>query len=849
MFIFRFVLLTCLLLNALSTSASERHYVDHVVVAINDLDKGMELLEEMTGVKPVYGGAHPNLGTHNALISLGDRSYLELLAPNPAVSREDIAPEMTLYIDAIEKIETLTPILWAVGTTDMAATRGALADAGIVLPEPNPGSRRKPDGSLLQWQGATLEKGQSAATPFFIEWGEGSSPALDSPHGCQLRELNLASADVDALQKLLDTLSLDITASAGPADAQGLELDCPNGPVSIGALAPENNVREEAVREMDVRNPQAVEAFIDGAVNSLMDKFYSPFGVVRVIKDGELILAKGYGYQDVDDKVPVDPDNTMYRPGSISKLFTWVSVLQLEEQGKLDLDTDVNEYLTQFQVEDSWPGQPVTLRHILTHTAGFEDGMFGYLIIDDPARIVPLAESLERYQPKRVNPPGQYVAYSNWGTNLAGLIVANLSGMNFNDYVQANIFDVLGMENATFVEPLPEKFEPLMAKRYGMQAGRYHEKPYEIIANFGPAGALAASASELEKFGRALLNGGEYKGRRILQPETVERFLDQQFSHDERTRGLGLGTIHYPYNGIDIVGHDGGTTTFISHLGLAPEEDLIFITSFSGPAAGRVHQNLIWPFYDQFFPPAEVQLDPPADFSERAPLYAGLYQWRRSSFTKVESLLRLVSGVEVTPTDRDTLMIAGREFVEEDTHLFREVDGQKRFAFQVDGSGKVTGMIDDGLAVNHYFRAPFYVGMGFIAPMGGLSLLVFLGVLLRFFYQRPVIRALTGPERQAVYASTGVAAANWLFVIFTALALALNLDSLIYEVPDLLKLALVFPVLAILGAFYHLYQSYRVWSGGLCHSTWARLRFSVVTIAALFMAWFYYYWNVTVFTV
>ena len=236
MFIFRFVLLTCLLLNALSTSASERHYVDHVVVAINDLDKGMELLEEMTGVKPVYGGAHPNLGTHNALISLGDRSYLELLAPNPAVSREDIAPEMTLYIDAIEKIETLTPILWAVGTTDMAATRGALADAGIVMPEPNPGSRRKPDGSLLQWQAATLEKGQSAATPFFIEWGEGSSPALDSPHGCQLRKLKLASADVAALQKLLDTLSLDIMASAAPADAQALELDCPKDPVSIGAI-------------------------------------------------------------------------------------------------------------------------------------------------------------------------------------------------------------------------------------------------------------------------------------------------------------------------------------------------------------------------------------------------------------------------------------------------------------------------------------------------------------------------------------------------------------------------------------------------------------------------------------
>ena len=203
---------------------------------------------------------------------------------------------------------------------------------------------------------------------------------------------------------------------------------------------------------LNVTDPAVVEAFIDGAVKPVMKKSHGASGVVMVMKDGEVILNKGYGYQDIEAQIPVDAYNTLFRPGSISKLFTWVAVLQLEEQGKLDLDTDVNEYLTQFKVEDTWPGQPVTLRHIMTHRGGFEDGALGYLIIDDPERIMPLAEALEKYQPYRVNPPGDHTSYSNWGTSLAGLIVANLSGVEFNQYLRENIFDVLDMQHASFVK-------------------------------------------------------------------------------------------------------------------------------------------------------------------------------------------------------------------------------------------------------------------------------------------------------------------------------------------------------------------------------------------------------------
>src|SRR5690606_12962398 len=148
--------------------------------------------------------------------------------------------------------------------------------------------------------------------------------------------------------------------------------------------------------------------------------------------------------QDVDRRIPVDPHRTLFRPGSVSKLFTWVAVMQLVEQGKLSLDEDVNTYLKGFRIRDTFK-EPITLRHIMTHTAGFEDGNLGFMILQDPRRMISLRESMKRFQPKRVNPPGAQAAYSNYATALAGLIVEIVSGQPFNDYIARNIFDVLQM--------------------------------------------------------------------------------------------------------------------------------------------------------------------------------------------------------------------------------------------------------------------------------------------------------------------------------------------------------------------------------------------------------------------
>lgn len=595
----------------------------------------------------------------------------------------------------------------------------------------------------------------------------------------------------------------------------------------------------------DVTNSAEVEAFVDGVVKPVMQKEHSPSGVVTVMKDGEIVFAKGYGYIDVEKRIPVDPDTSMFRPGSISKLFTWLSVMQLYELGKLDLDTDVNTYLTQFKVKDTFPGQPITLRHIMTHTTGFEDGGFGYLILNDPARLMPLSDSLEKYQPERIVPPGTRVAYSNWATALAGLIVENISGSNFNKYVQTHFFEPLGMTHSTFVEPLPAELEPFMAKAYAYKAGKYKKLKYEIIGNFGPAGASAVSALDMTKFARALLNGGELDGKRILKAETLQKMLDEGFVHDDRLRGMGLGFIKRQYGteGLNVYGHDGGTTIFLSHFGLSQSENFMLFSSFSGPGGAAVHSAFVKNFYDEFFPRELPYIEPPIDFQERGKKYEGIYVQSRSNFSKIESIGRALNGLEVALMPDNTLLIHNDRYVEIDENLFRQVNDNRRIAFQENEDGSIAGFVFDGLGVTYMYPAAFYEAKGYVMLCVGLSLLAFILVFVRLWLQWARYRAFTGFEKAAYRASIAIAGTNLLFFTFVGFGLQGGILSLYYAIPLPIKVALIFPIIAVFAVGYHLYTTYKVWQQGAFENRWARVRHTLVSLFGLWMLTFYYTWN------
>jgi len=603
-----------------------------------------------------------------------------------------------------------------------------------------------------------------------------------------------------------------------------------------------------ALEISDLDRPKIIEAFADGLVLPLMKNNNSPSGSVAIMKAGKLIFAKGYGYQDIERNIPVDPARTLFRPGSVSKLFTWVSVMQMVEQGKLDLDVDINRYLKTFQINDTFPGQPVTMRQIMTHTTGFEDGFLGYLIIDDPARIIPLATAMKKYQPERINPPGKQTAYSNYAASLAGLIVANLSGMEFSDYVKKNIFDVLGMTSSSFVEPLPDHLRGNMAVTYAFEGGKYVEKPFEIISNFMPAGALSSTSTDMVKFAEAILNGGEYHGGRILKPETVRQMLTRNFTHDDRMMGMALGFYETEHNGLRFVGHGGDTGYFHSELVIDQQNDLVFFISFSGKGGRFVRSAFKNSFYDSFYPKEKGQIPPPPDPAESADKYGGTYLFWRSNFSNIEKAMMLFSAISIKPTAENRLIIGlgnkVNQYARIGKNLFRNINGSDKIAFQEDDRGAITGFVLDGLPFMSTFKAPFYYTSGFNFVLLGFSMVVFLGVLLRLACQWPRYKALSGADRKAARSAGMVAIINLLVLLVGAAVIIITGDQIFAKIPLLFKIWLILPIFATLAGLYNLYHLLLVWKGRLYRNIWERLCFSIVTFCALFMGWFYYFWNI-----
>ena len=195
---------------------------------------------------------------------------------------------------------------------------------------------------------------------------------------------------------------------------------------------------------------------------------------------------------DTEKRTPVDPAQTLFRPGSVSKLFTWTAIMQLVEQGKIDLDADVNTYLKDFKVDATFP-EPVKVRNIMTHTGGFEDGGVGYLFAGTAEDLLPLGQWLAAHQPARVRPPttdfsdGTNASYSNWATALGGHIVEVVRASRSRVHRAAHL-QPLGMERSTFREPLPEPLAPRMSGGYSFEAGAFKPHGFEFIHAAGQPG-------------------------------------------------------------------------------------------------------------------------------------------------------------------------------------------------------------------------------------------------------------------------------------------------------------------------------------------------------------------------
>jgi len=592
-------------------------------------------------------------------------------------------------------------------------------------------------------------------------------------------------------------------------------------------------------------DPAELEAFVDGVMRIQLDEHNSAGAVVTVVKDGQVFFTKGYGYSDWKARTPVDPQRTLFRIGSISKLFVWTSVMQLVEQGQLDLDADVNGYLDGVEVAAAYE-RPVTLKDILTHSAGFEDWVIE-LFGDEPGDVRPLAEILAEQMPARVRPPGEVSSYSNHATGMAALIVEQVAGIPWDRYVQERILDPLGMEQFSFAQPLPESLARDMSKGYSGERPNLEEEKFEYVPLY-PVGAAAASGTAMARFMMAHLQLGALGDARILQEETARRMQSDLFRMAPGVNAAAHGFYEMSAHGERIIGHGGDTFWFHSELALFPERNLGVFVSFNSQGGGAATGEFLDAFVDRYFPEDEVVPEPPAEAGERFAHLVGRYRANRFSHTTIAKLAALGS-VSVKATDEGTLRALDTEWVEVAPLTFDERYGDRELVFREGEDGRVTHFLLADVPVVAFERVPWRENIFLHAPIFAFVLVMLLGAvaawplgwLARRWY-RVKNEDLARIPAQARWALRLTAAVFLAFLLGLALVVGSDAEAIAISVPASLKILLAFPLvgaaLTLACVYYAVVVQQQEFGRRL-----GRLAYSTTVLAFVLLLWQLNVWN------
>ncbi len=555
-------------------------------------------------------------------------------------------------------------------------------------------------------------------------------------------------------------------------------------------------------------DPAELEAFVDGIMAAQLKDKHIAGATIAVVVDNKPFWSKGYGYADVEAKTPVDPATTMFRIGSVSKLLTWTAIMRLAQEGKLDLDADINEYLQDFKIPATYP-EPITLKHLLSHTPGFEDhviALFGH----DAEDVGPLGEVLARRLPARVRKPGELASYSNHGTAIAGYIVQEVSGMPWAEYIEQTILEPLGMQHTTVRQPPEDELPAEMSKGYAYSQGKFVKKGFEYVPP-APAGSTSSSAGDMVKFMIMHLQNGKYEDQQILDEATARQMHSLLFTHDPRIEGMAYGFMRMKYGAEEIIEHGGDTEAFHSFFVLIPERKFGFFVSYNTTTAGAARNTLLQAMMDRYFPVAEqAAVKPTDDFASRAKLYPGQYSAIRHSYSTLAKIGKLFSVADASVDDDELLLsFNGGElalrFVEVEPRLFREVDGQRMVAFEDDGERPPEHLYLSGSPVA-WQRLKWYETPAFNLVLLSACVVVFASAVIGW-----PLAAFINRDRDPPLARTaGSRFASWLGWLTCLTALAIlglamipfsNPSQIGYGVPPLLKgLLLATPALAALVA-------------------------------------------------
>ncbi len=632
-----------------------------------------------------------------------------------------------------------------------------------------------------------------------------------------------------------------------------LAMLAPIGAAASGAAAEAGDVPATAdgpSETPDPTDPEQVNTLLDEVIPEQLEEHQIPGASVVVVAGGEQVTARGYGVSDTEEGTPVQPDETAFFMASVAKVFTATAVMQLVEQGRLDLHTDVNEYLTDMKIENTYPGRPVTLHHLLTHTAGFDYALMGRSV-NDAEDAADLGASLAEHQPERVRPPGEVSSYDNYGVALAGYIVEEVSSEPYADYVREHILEPLDMTGSSFGQPYPARDDTALARGH-RPAGDEQVTASGQYGDWQPTGSGAvATATDMARFLLAHLGRGKPADQRVLGEDAAGAMQERQFGNDERLPGLGYIFEEQIRSGERLLVKSGDLPGFHSNIAMVPERGVgvyvVYNGDGAGVAGGHTAEELVNRVVDHFYPADTTPTPTPVDDVD-SEAFAGEY---RSSTTNRSDIMRaaaLTGSVSVQAGEDGTLVTDGplgtdpdvstRHWVPLGDGVFQDRDGQARIAFERDEDGNATALTTSAQptakferlnwnesGTNHQMVLIAAVTVIIVSMLGWAVN----GVVRRARSHGPASRGARSARLVAGITALLVTAMVGCFAVLVSDPNAMNEAILLGDSP-LLWLVPVLGALAAVGAVGTVVGSVLAWTRGWWHPL-ARLHFTGAAVA------------------
>jgi CubicO group peptidase (beta-lactamase class C family) len=592
--------------------------------------------------------------------------------------------------------------------------------------------------------------------------------------------------------------------------------------------------------------PAELQGFIDGALGAQMRTYHLTGAAVAIVVDGHELVLKGYGLADLAQVTPVDPVRTVFPLASLAKLFTATAVMQLVEQGKLDLNADINTYLGDFPVANRYT-QPITLAHLLAHTPGFETRVIGDFTC--PGQPAPTFEEfLAAHHVQQVRPPGEAPAYSNEGIDLAGYIVQRIAGLPYATYMQKQIFAPLVMEHSSLAVTVPPHLAKTMAQSYTYQANAF-QLVTQGCFNHGPSGGLYGSASDMARFMLAQLHDGELNGRRILQTTTAQQMHRQLYTFDARVSGNAYGFWESSRNQQRMLYHFGGLPEVHSVLALLPEQKIGFFAVYNSADGERAAPELLQMFLDHYFPVGSQPLPgPPADSAlER---YIGAYASLRRPLTTLDELAHvLLETVEVSIAANGDLITRAYGLGQQQwraiaPQLFHNVNGQELLVFRTNQAGQATYLLFDSDPSVAYVKLAWYETPAFMT--GGAVLLLILQLwtfgLWSFYAFRHVRRRSRQNTPQLLARLMAVGMSLCLLVYSSVLIWLCMTNTFCYGLSTGFSVLLAIAYLGILLLLGVWLFTLFAWKDHYWRLS-DRIHYTLVALSGVALLWLLYHWH------